>query len=241
MTSALLVLTAVEAEAAAVLAGLSALGPTRPVAGRIGPYPVCRLPGEPAVSVLAGGIGPAAAAAAAATALTLDPAVGVVLSVGIAGGFAAAGVGVGDVVLATSSIFADLGADSPTGFRSAAALGWGGAGYSGRPGLVANVAEDLRRAGLAVHTGPVLTVSTVTGTAARANQLRGRHDPVAEAMEGAAVAGTAERFQHPFLELRTVSNLVGDRDHGSWDVAGALDTLRRAMAAAWPALQAGTP
>lgn len=236
--TALLILTAVEAEATAVLAGLSTSEAARPVAGQVGPYPVCRLAGEPAVSVLAGGIGPAAAAATTGTALALDPAVDLVLSVGIAGGFAAAGVGVGDVVLATSSVFGDLGADSPAGFRSAAELGWTGMEYPGRPELVARIADGLRRAGLVVHTGPVLTVSTVTGTAARAHQLSRRHRPVAEGMEGAAVAGAAEHHHRPFIELRTVSNLVGDRDRGSWDVAGALDTLRRAMAAARPALLA---
>ena len=234
-------LTAAEAEAAAVLAGMGSPGGTQCEPSRIGPYVGCRLPGEPAVTVLAGGIGPAAAAAATATALALSPGVDLVLNAGVAGGFAAAGVSVGDVVLATTSGFADLGAESPGGFLPAAELGWPAAEFPASPELLAVVTDRLRRAGLTVHAGPVLTVSTVTGTAAAAARLSARSRPVAEAMEGAAVAGAAARFGRRFLELRTVSNLVGDRDRDAWDVAGALDTLRAAMAAARPALLLESP
>lgn len=242
MTSAL-VLTAVEAEANAVLAGLSATGGAVAIQAEIGPYRACRVPGEPAVTLLAAGIGPAAAAAAAAAALALEPGVDMVCSVGIAGGFAAAGVRVGDVVLAASSMFADLGADSPAGFRSASELGWDEARYPIRPELVARLGQHLGRVRLRVHTGTVLTVSTVTGTARRAAELSALHRPVAEAMEGAAVATAANRFGRPFAEIRTVSNLVGDRDRAAWDVTGALATLATAMAAALPALgdPAGNP
>ncbi len=236
MTSAL-VLTAVEAEANAVLAGLTTTGGARAIEAEIGPYRACRVAGDPAVTVLAGGIGPAHAAAATAAALALEPErADLVLSVGIAGGFAAAGVGVGDVVLATSSIFADLGADSPAGFRPASELGWQQARYPVPPELGARIGRRLGRAGLRVHTGTVLTVSTVTGTAKRAAELSTLHRPVAEAMEGAAVAAAANRFGRPFAELRTVSNLVGDRDRATWDVAGALAALATALGAALPGL-----
>ncbi|MEP6463318.1 MAG: hypothetical protein ABJC62_07880, partial [Frankiaceae bacterium] len=146
-------LTAVAAEADAVLAALTATGslPGEPV--RIGPYPAC---GTSEVTVLAGGIGPAAAAAATASALALQPETSLVLSAGIAGGFAEAGVGVGDLVLADSSVFADLGADSPRGFHSAAELRW--AAPTLPPSSAASaVAEALRNAGLPVHQGLVLT------------------------------------------------------------------------------------
>lgn len=232
----LLIVTAVEAEATAVLAGLADAGLPTAEQVSIGPYAACRLSAQPEVIVLAGGIGPAAAAAAAGAALALLPAVGLIVSAGIAGGFGAAGVGVGDVVLASSSVFADLGADSPAGFRSAAELGWGSAPYPGVPGLLHTVADQIRSAGLSVHLGPVLTVSTVTGTAARAAALADAHGPVAEAMEGAAVAAAAARFDRGVLELRTVSNLVGDRDRDDWDIAGALASLRAGISAACPLL-----
>ena len=60
----LLIVTAVEAEAAAVLAGLADRDGPPVESVMIGPYRACRLPERPDVTVLAGGIGPAAAGAA---------------------------------------------------------------------------------------------------------------------------------------------------------------------------------
>jgi nucleoside phosphorylase len=51
------------------------------------------------------------------------------------------------------------------------------------------------------RTGTVLTVSTVTGTAARAAELRARHPrALAEAMEGFGVAEAAAAHGVPVLE-----------------------------------------
>ena len=248
LTRTVLVITAVAAEATAVLDALrpAVVSESRTVSEStavselaVGPYRGCRVAGDATVAVLAGGIGPAAAAAATAAGLALQPEVQLVLSVGIAGGFAEAGVAVGDTVLAASSVYADLGADTPAGFQSAAGLGWSAVEYAGSSTLLAAVGERLRSADLIVHTGAVITVSTVTGTANRATELYARHRPVAEAMEGAAVAATAARFGCPFLELRTVSNPVGRRNRTAWDIPGALVALREALAAARPVLLAG--
>ena len=79
-----------------------------------------------------------------------------------------------------------------------------------------------------VAVGPVLTLSTMTGTAARARELMARHDAIAEAMEGSGVAHVARLHRLPVLELRTISNAVGERDRSGWDMLGALDALTRA-------------
>ena len=222
-----LVVTASELEAAAVLAGLPS-----PDADRLGPYPVRRTvtPAGP-VTVVVAGIGPAAAAAATATCLALHPGPGLTVSAGIAGGFAAAGVDVGDVVVATASAYADLGADSPDGFLPHAALGWGPECVPAPPAVVDAVRRRIAAAGLPVRSGLVLTLTTVTGTAARGEELSRRHGAVAEAMEGAAVATVAGRFGHPSVELRTVSNLVADRTRSSWEIPRALGVLTAACAA----------
>jgi futalosine hydrolase len=76
-----------------------------------------------------------------------------------------------------------------------------------------------------VVTGPLLTVSTVTGTRARADELARRHGAVAEAMEGWGVLAAALPHGLPVLEVRTVSNLIGDRDPATWDFAAAFGSL----------------
>ncbi len=44
-------------------------------------------------------------------------------------------------------------------------------------------------------------------------------------MEGFAAAYAAMQAGLPFLEVRTVSNMVGSRDSEDWDIKGALKAL----------------
>ena len=93
------------------------------------------------------------------------------------------------------------------------------------------VRERLLAAGLHVVVGPVLTLSTATGTEDRAAHLMSEHGAVAEAMEGAGVAHVAVLHRIPVSEVRVISNQVGDRDHSTWDLKGALAALTPAARA----------
>lgn len=226
MTAAVVV-TAVDAEAAAVLSRLTAdplataaTAPTAPT----GPYQGGRvITGAGEVVVLAGGIGPARAAACAATAVAAERP-GLLVIAGIGGGFAGR-AGIGDVVIADLVVHADLGADSAAGFLPISELGFGPDSWRPAPDLVT---AAVRRTG--GRAGPILTVSTVTGTAERAADLDRRHSPAAEGMEGAGGWAAAERAGLPFLEIRAISNLVGPRDRDSWDLPAAFGALGRALA-----------
>ncbi|MFJ5233313.1 futalosine hydrolase [Kitasatospora sp. NPDC088391] len=203
----LLVVVAVQAEAEAVRRGLG--------------------PGSGA-TVLAAGVGPAAAAAGTAAALA-GGRFRLVLSAGIAGGFAPAAP-VGSLVVADALVAADLGAETPDGFADVAELGFGTVRHPVPGGLAAALAGATGGA-----VGEVLTVSTVTGSAERADLLRGRHPrALAEAMEGFGVAEAAARAGLPVGELRAVSNAVGPRDRASWRIGEALAALERAFAALPP-------
>jgi futalosine hydrolase len=198
----LLVVTAVEPERQAVLRGLGATD---------------------SVAVEVGGVGAAAVAATTARVLALRR-FDAVLSAGIGGGI---GVPLGGLAVATASIAADLGAASPDGFLSLAELGFGRADFTADAGLVAAMTAALPDAA----TGPVLTVSTVTGTVAGTEELLARHPgAVAEAMEGFGVATAAEQAGVPFGELRAISNSVGPRDRAAWRIGDALDGLAEAFA-----------
>ncbi|PZM90544.1 MAG: futalosine hydrolase [Actinobacteria bacterium] len=209
----LLMVTAVDAEADAVRAGWTAAG----------------------VTVAAVGVGPAAAAAGTARLLAYAEAEGqpytAVISAGIGGGFPGRAP-VGATVVATASVAADLGAESPTGFLPLDELGFGATVATADPTLVAWLRAALPQA----LTGAVLTVSTVTGTAERARHLADRHpDALAEAMEGYGVACAAAGAGVPFAELRTISNPVGPRDRAAWrigDALAALTTAARALSSA---------
>jgi futalosine hydrolase len=203
----LLIVTAVEAERAAVLRGL----------GR-------------RASAVVQAVGVGAAAAAAATARTLATAEGagqpfkMVTCTGIAGGFADR-TARGGAVIGTRSVAADLGAASAEGFIPLADLGLGSSVLDSDTGLVAVLRQALPDA----VTGEVLTVSTVTGSAERAAELlRLRPNAVAEAMEGFGAATAARQAGTAFAELRTISNPVGPRDRAAWRIREALAALESA-------------
>lgn len=199
----LLVITAVDAERDAVLGAI---------------------PSGAAVTVLAGGVGPAAAAASTSAALAGGGA-DLVLCAGIGGGFAP--LAPGEVAVASSIVFADLGAESADGFVPVSELGFGGERYEVAPKLAVELAD--RTGG---HLGTVLTVATATGTASRARVFAGRFpDAVAEGMEGAGVAAAARRHGVAFGEVRAISNAVGPRDRAAWRIPEALAALGTALAA----------
>lgn len=184
-----------------------------------------------AFDVLAGGAGPAAAAAAAAFALASAP-YGLVVSAGIGGAFTPL-TPLGSLVVASDIVAADLGADTPDGFLPITALGFGRDHFAPPPALVRKVAAAAGAA-----AGPVLTVSTVTGTAERAGALLAAHPgALAEAMEGFGVAEAAARAEVPVLELRAVSNAVGPRDRDAWRIGDALAALTEAFGKTAPVLE----
>ena len=133
-------------------------------------------------------------------------------------------------MLGSRSIAADLGAESGDGFLPVEELGFGRS-------VVPADAELLQRLSAALPAaigGDVLTLSTVTGTAATAAALADRYpEAVAEAMEGFGVAVAAGGL--PFAEVRTISNPVGPRDRAAWRLREALDALSTASAALWKA------
>ncbi|MEV4559646.1 futalosine hydrolase [Kitasatospora sp. NPDC049285] len=223
----LLVVVAVPAEAEAVLRGLRDGARPLPLPG--GELRRAVHPDGTAVDVLAAGVGPAAAAAGTAAALGRYGGYRLVLSAGIAGGFAPHAP-IGSLVVADALVAADLGAETPDGFADVTELGFGTVRHEVPAGVVRLAANAL-----AAAVGEVLTVSTVTGSAERAERLRERHPrALAEAMEGFGVAEAAARHGLPVGELRAVSNAVGPRDRAAWRIGEALGALERAFTALPP-------
>jgi len=207
MALSILVITAVEAEKEAVERGAR---------------------GDDRFRVVAGGVGPASAAASAAFALAERKA-DLVVSAGIAGGFPGVAP-VGSVVVASESVAADLGAETPEGFATVEALGFGSNRIAADAQWGAKLTEALASSGRAVCLGPVLTLSTATGTADTAAGLASRvPGAAAEGMEGYGVAEAARRLGVPFLEIRGISNAVGPRDRAAWKIGDALSALETAI------------
>ncbi|MCX4982583.1 futalosine hydrolase [Streptomyces sp. NBC_00572] len=247
MVHRILIVTAVAAEADSVSAGLGLGGPELlPLPGGLVLRRHTDAPGgRVRVDVLVGGVGPAAVAASTGTALayasltgTENPRTenpygespyGLVVSAGIAGGFRPLAP-LGSVVVSSAVVAADLGAETPDGYLAVDELGFGRSVHPVPEALTGRVAAALDSGGRPYTVAPVLTVSTVTGTAGRAAELAGRHPgAAAEAMEGFGVAEAAAAYGVPVVEIRAVSNAVGPRDRAAWRIGEALDALRHAF------------
>lgn len=167
------------------------------------------------------GIGPGATALALARFLEREGAHTVLLA-GLGGAYPGAPLRLGACCLATVENYGDLGRYGPSGFepirlndeeihtRFPLEEGW-------RP-LLPQEAVD----GLQLVCGPMVTVSSATGTAKRAHELYARLGGFVENMEGAAAAQVCAAFGVPLLELRGVSNMVGDLDRHRWRIEEAL-------------------
>ncbi|WP_406060884.1 futalosine hydrolase [Streptomyces sp. NBC_01077] len=233
MIHRILIVTAVAAEADSVSAGLGVHlgGPGLvPLPGGLS---LCRRTnGDVRVDVLVGGVGPAAVAASTGTALAYASLTGadspydLVVSAGIAGGFQPLAP-LGSVVVSSAVVAADLGAETPDGYLAVDELGFGRSVHPVSEALTGRIAAALEAGGRPHTVAPVLTVSTVTGTAGRAAELAGRHPgAAAEAMEGFGVAEAAAAYGVPVVEIRAVSNAVGPRDRAAWRIGEALGALR---------------
>jgi futalosine hydrolase len=202
----ILVMAAVQAERDAILRGLR---------------------GDARFDVQLAGVGPVAAAVNTANILATSS-YDLVLSAGIGGGFPGRAE-VASLVVSNEVIAADLGAETPDGFSSLDELGFGFTRIAVDPSLAARVTDALRTAGLTAQEGPILTLATVTGTAATAAELETRvPGAAAEAMEGFGVASAAHTRGIPVLEIRAISNAVGPRDRSAWRIPDALQALERA-------------
>ncbi|MET8802787.1 futalosine hydrolase [Streptomyces sp. NPDC004546] len=220
----------------------------RDAVARALPSPVeqVRLPGAGLTRTAGGwdlldaGVGPALAAASVSAALTAarlaSTPYDLVVSAGIGGGFQPEAP-VGSLVVADRITVADLGAETAEGFVPVTELGFGTVTHH-PPRFLVRIASEATGA----PAGTVLTVSTVTGTAARAAELRARHPrALAEGMEGFGVAEAAVAHGTAVLEIRAVSNPVGPRDRAAWRIGDALAALTEAFGKLAPALESLNP
>lgn len=164
-----------------------------------------------------------------------------VIQVGVAGAFAGSGAAVGDLAVASSEAYADLGVAAPEGWLPASvfpgpivAAGSASDGVILLDSGIVEAAARILRSGPwdepppQVFVGPFLTSSQVTGTWELADRLEERWAGVVESMEGAAAAHVCALYDVPFLEVRGVSNLVVDRDRDSWELEAAARVAGRA-------------
>lgn len=163
--------------------------------------------------------------AAGGVARVLDPSRhGCVVCIGVAGTLRESGPGLGDVVVASHSVFAEEGIETPGGFRTCAEMGFPLGDTEGNA-VACDGAIGAALGRGAQAWGRIATVSTCSGTDALRARVAERTGAIAEAMEGAGAGLAAVRLGVRFGEVRVISNTTGDRARQAWDLRGALDRM----------------
>lgn len=155
----------------------------------------------------------------------------VILMTGSGGGFARAGMDVGDIGIATEENDVHLGIEPEKEGNHPAPLPFdlsvidGVAVRHRMPAdhrlsneAIAVLKDGFQDVPVNIVSGPFVTVSTITATDRGAIRLYDRFYACMENMEGAAGAHVAMHYGIPFLEIRCASNLVGKRNRGAWDL-----------------------
>ncbi|HTX56078.1 MAG TPA: futalosine hydrolase [Candidatus Acidoferrales bacterium] len=170
------------------------------------------------VEALVGGIGPVDAASRVSRALAASK-YDMVVNAGIAGAFE--GVAhVGDGVVVGEELY-ELQQEN-------------GAPLALPPGNIvadrvpcdSQLIEAITALGFPLVRG--ITVSQVTTTDATAQRLRARGAEI-ESMEGFAVLRAAQLAGVPAIEVRGISNMVGDRAKSGWDFDAGIAGLKRVL------------
>jgi futalosine hydrolase len=163
------------------------------------------------------GVGPVESAARIARKLALGDYAAVV-NAGIAGAFPGR-ARVGEARIVGEEIMADFGLEGGGEFTLP-----DGATIAERARADAGLLELC--ASLAIPIGRGLTVSAVTTTRATGERFARTYAPDVESMEGFSILRAAELAGVPAIEVRGISNYVGDRAESAWDFrAGARATV----------------
>lgn len=144
----------------------------------------------------------------------------IVIQAGIAGAFENSFATAGNVVQVTSDAFGDLGA-----FENGA--------FSDLQQMKLSL-DPVWLNGTNTQTGlpeaKGITVQTVTNDAGILEALTHKWGADVESMEGAAGAYVCREKQVPFVQIRAISNKVGERDKNGWTTDEAISNLNNALA-----------
>lgn len=144
-----------------------------------------------------------------------------VIQAGVGGSFSNT-LSLGEVVCVAKDAFGDLGVYEQQAFKSlndmqlSNELEW------------FNHQADLKSiSGLKKVKG--ITVHTVTDDVTIIKALRQKWNADVESMEGAAAAYVCHQKNIPFLQLRAISNFVGERDKSKWQIKQAIENLNTVL------------
>jgi len=80
-----------------------------------------------------------------------------------------------------------------------------------------------------IQLATAITVNEITTQPHRITALQQAYSPTLESMEGAALHYVCNSLQIPYLQIRGVSNYVGERDKSKWEIKKAIEASKQAL------------
>jgi futalosine hydrolase len=150
-----------------------------------------------------------------------------VIQAGIAGSFSNA-IGLGKTVLIKQDCFGDIGIEEKENFTTIFKAGFADANeFPFEEGWLINQYEHLNT--LSLPLVKAVTVNKVSDSLLQKQQLISTFDPQVESMEGAALHYVCLQEKIPFIQLRSISNEVGERDKSKWKIKEAINNLNTSL------------
>ena len=150
-----------------------------------------------------------------------------IIQAGIAGAFDET-LPLGSVVVVKQDRIADLGVMENNQWKDVFDLGL--ARSDEEPfdnGWLKNGSKIINRSGL--QTVNAVTINEITTSASRISELKSKYDPTIESMEGAAFHYVCLQEKIEFVQLRAISNYIGERDKSKWKIKLAIKHLNEAI------------
>lgn len=135
----------------------------------------------------------------------------------------------GTVFAVHKEAFADLGVQEKNGFLSIFEMGLASANEAPfKKSMLVNQNKTLlKRSRLKKVTA--ITVNEISSSKKRIKEYQEIYQPMLESMEGAALHYVCLQENIPFMQLRSVSNTVGERNKKEWNLPLAIDKLNKVL------------
>jgi futalosine hydrolase len=150
-----------------------------------------------------------------------------IIQAGIAGSFSNE-IELGRVVLVKQDCFADLGMEENGNYTPVFNTSFADKDeFPFADGWMVNTDENLKYANLL--KAKAITVNKVSDSELQKQQFVQTFNADIETMEGAALHYVCLQEQIPFLQIRSISNHVGERDKTKWKMKEAIENLNKEL------------
>ena len=170
------------------------------------------------------------AAGFALTKLAMEDKPDLIIQMGIAGSFDP-DLGLGSVVVIDEETIGDLGVEEEGKWKDLFDLKLEKSSYHPfeKRKLPNHWLTKYNLLGLKEVNG--ITVNEISTNPERIQKLIKKYNPGIESMEGAALHYIARETNIPFIQIRAISNYIGERNKANWELKLAIDNLNKTLLA----------